>query len=203
MSRTFEENLQFVSDFFMERDNVHETLRRITKRLHDEGIPYAVLGGMAVVAHGYVRTTSDVDILTTREGLDMIDAKLVGRGYVRPFPGARKSVKDTTTGVKVEFIAAGEYPGDGKPKAVVFPDPRDVAVQIGGYSYVDIRTLIELKLISGMSGIHRIQDIADVARLIDAAKLPRELGEQLDASVRDEYYKLWDSWQTARRPELE
>jgi len=32
--------------------------------------------------------------------------------------------------VRIEFLVSGQYPGDGKPKPVAFPDPADVAVKI-------------------------------------------------------------------------
>ena len=82
--------LQRGSDFFMKKDDVHATLRRVTQRLADERIPYAVIGGMALPAHGFSRFTEDVDILTTREGLETIHQRLVGRGYVPAFQAARK-----------------------------------------------------------------------------------------------------------------
>ena len=188
--------LQRGSDFFMKKDDVHATLRRVTQRLADERIPYAVIGGMALPAHGFSRFTEDVDILTTREGLEAIHQRLVGRGYVPAFQAARKALRDTTTGVKVEFITTGEYPGDGKPKPVSFPDPRDACVEIEGYNVIALPALIELKLASGLTAAHRLRDLADVQDLIRVLKLPRELGSQLDASVRDEYLRLWDVAQT-------
>jgi len=188
--------LQRGSDFFMKKDDVHATLRRVTQRLADERIPYAVIGGMALPAHGFSRFTEDVDILTTREGLETIHQRLVGRGYVPAFQAARKALRDTTTGVKVEFITTGEYPGDGKPKPVSFPDPRDASVEIEGYNVIALPALIELKLASGLTAAHRLRDLADVQDLIRVLKLPRELGSQLDASVRDEYLRLWDVAQT-------
>src|SRR5687768_15876662 len=117
---SFLETLRESSRFFMKKDDVHETLSRITRRLAAEGIDYALIGGMALAAHGFVRFTSDVDILTTADGLSAIHEKLVGRGYVPLFPGARKALRDTANGTTVEFITAGEYPGDGKPKPVRF-----------------------------------------------------------------------------------
>jgi len=188
--------LQRGSDFFMKKDDVHATLRRVTQRLADERIPYAVIGGMALPAHGFSRFTEDVDILTTREGLEAIHQRLVGRGYVPAFQAARKALRDTTTGVKVEFITTGEYPGDGKPKPVSFPDPRDACVEIEGYNVIALPVLIELKLASGLTAAHRLRDLADVQDLIRVLKLPRELGGQLDPSVRDEYLRMWDAAQT-------
>ncbi len=105
----------------MKKGIVFETMRRLAQRLEAEGIPYAVIGGMALAAHGYVRMTLDVDILLTSEGLACFREKLVGRGYVAGFPGAVKSFRDAETKVKVEIITTGEFPGDGLPKPVSFP----------------------------------------------------------------------------------
>ena len=185
-----------VDDFFMRRDSVWQTMERVTRRLTEQGIEHAIIGGMAVVLHGFVRVTGDVDLLTTREGLDKIHERLVGLGYVPMFQGARKALRDTTTGVKVEFITTGEYPGDGKPKPVRFPDPRDVTVERDGFPVIPVPKLIELKLASGLDVAHRLRDLADVQDLIRALKLPRELGDQLDPSVRDGYIRMWDAAQT-------
>ena len=171
-------------------------MERVSRRLRDQGIEHAIIGGMAVVLHGFVRVTGDVGLLTTPEGLDRVHERLVGLGYIPAFQGARKALRDTTTGVKVEFVTTGEYPGDGKPKPVRFPDPRDVTVEREGYPVIAMPKLIELKLASGLDVAHRLRDLADVQDLIMALKLPRNLGQQLDPSVRDEYFRMWDAAQT-------
>jgi hypothetical protein len=63
---------------------------------------------------------------------------------------------------------------------------------------VDLKHFVEMKLASGMTAPHRLQDLADVLRLIGVAKLPRELAEKLDPYVRAKYEELW---QTAQRPD--
>ena len=187
----------------MKRDDVHATLLQLSKRLDDEGIDYAVIGGMALAAHGYSRFTSDVDILTTKEGLDAIHQRLVGLGYLPAFQGARKALRDIATNVRVEFITTGEFPGDGKPKPVSFPDPKDVAVERDGYKVIALPKLIELKLASGLSAPHRMRDLADVQDLIAKLDLPRNLADDLDPSVRDEYLRMWDVAASARDPQSE
>ena len=184
----------------MKRGSIHDTLNKITRRLREEKIDYAVLGAMALSAHGFRRFTEDVDLLITPEGLDAIHQRLVGRGYVPAFPGARKKLRDTETGVGVDFVMAGEYPGDGKPKPVRFPDPRKVTVELEGHHVITLPKLIELKLASGLSTIDRLKDLGDVVELIKVLKLPRDLGQQLDASVRIEYYRMWDATQNAYDP---
>lgn len=176
----------------MQTDPVHESLREITSQLGKLGIPYAVMGGMALVAHGYLRTTEDIDILVTEEGLKAIHESLLGLGY-RPLFEGSKNVRDTRTGVRIEFVVAGGYPGDGKPKPVAFPHPDQVAVEIDGIRYLKLPVLIELKLASGMSNPGRIRDLADVQELIRTLKVPDEFSAQLHPFVRSEFLKLASS----------
>lgn len=196
--------LRQVDEFFMESSPVHKTLNDIVRRLSEEQIDYAIIGGMALALHGFIRPTEDVDLLMNPQGLERFHTELVGRGYVPIFPGARKHFRNTETGVKVEVITTGEYPGDGKPKPVVFPEPRDVAINVGEYRVVKLESLIELKLASGLTAEHRkLRDLADVQQLIEVLHLPLDLSGRLDASVRDEYLRLWSLAQKAREDEQE
>lgn len=185
------------------RDAVDETIERLARRLDEEKIPYALMGAMALSAHGHWRFTHDVDILTTRDGLTEIQRKLVGRGYVPTFPGARKSLRDTTTNVTIDFIIAGEFPGDGTPKPVQFPDPVTVAVDIEGVSVVSLPALINFKLTSGLALARREKDLVDVRALIEHLHLSRTFGDQLDPSVRDTFYQMWEDEQNATGPDRE
>lgn len=185
----------------MREGKVHTTLRRLARDLEAESIPYAIIGGMALNLWGYTRETVDVDILLTRQGVEKLRERLVGRGYVAAFSGANKSFRDAQTQTKIEVLITGEYPGDGKPKPVSFPDPSEVGVDRDGYRVIALEKLIELKLASGLSAPHRLQDLADVQRLIAVISLPRNLSEQLDPSVRAEYLRLWQTVQDAPRDE--
>jgi hypothetical protein len=120
----------------------------------------------------------------------IIHKALDGLGYVRPFEKS-KNLRDAHSGVKIEFLLSGDYPGDGKPKAVQFPDPGRVAVDHDGIKFVDLATLIELKLASGMSGSDRMKDLADVQELIKRSNLPQDFQARLDESVRGKYLELW------------
>jgi hypothetical protein len=153
---------------------------------------------MALNLLGYTRETVDVDILLTPQGLERFRDRLVGKGYVPAFAGALKSFRDVQTQVKVEVLTTGEYPGDGKPKPVVFPDPAAASIERDSYRVITLEKLIELKLASGMTAPHRLRDLADVQDLISALDLPIALGGQLDESVRGEYQKLWETVQRGR-----
>jgi hypothetical protein len=192
MRRGGEAALKEAERFFMREDKVHETLRRITSKLSELGIPYAVAGGMSLVAHGYTRTTVDVDILVTAEDLERVHAALDGLGYVPPFAGS-KDLRDTVTGVRIEFLTTGAFPGDGKPKPIAFPDPALVSVNVDGIWYLGMTDLVQLKLASGMTGgVGRLKDLADIVELIKALDLPRTFADRLDAFVRPKFLELYD-----------
>jgi hypothetical protein len=197
--RAVPSSLQEVSMFHMRKGDVFETVRRLAARLHEEHLDYVVIGGLAVSELGYARATVDVDILLRPEGLEAFRERCVGRGYVPAFPGATKCFKDAQTGIRIEILTTGEFPGDGKPKPVAFPDPADAGVEGEDFRYLKLEPLLELKLASGSTAPHRLRDLADVQDLIVALGLGRDLAERLDPSVRDAYRRLWDQSRTQPR----
>jgi hypothetical protein len=187
--------LEYAEKFFMGVADVQRAMRKLVAALDDLGIPYAIVGGMALNEYGYRRVTVDVDVLLTRDGLQRFKDHWLGRGYVEKFPGSR-GLRDTELGVAIDVLVTGDYPGDGQPKPVRFPDPAKVAVRDGGLALIPLAKLIELKLASGMTSIHRAKDIGDVVELIKHTGSRRELGDELDPSVRDRYFEIWDALQT-------
>src|SRR4051812_31462937 len=70
-----------ISLFFAGKGRVHQSLRRLVKRLEKAEIPYSVVGGMAVYAHRYERTTDDVDVLLTPVGFEAFRQRFVPKNY--------------------------------------------------------------------------------------------------------------------------
>jgi len=126
---------------FEEQSAVHRTLRKICADLSRHGIPHCVVGGMALFFHGYRRFTEDVDLLVTPHGLKQLHEELDGRGYLPPFEGSI-NLRDTETGVRIEFLTSGGFPGDGKPKSVVFPDPSEASMEVDGLRFLTLERLI-------------------------------------------------------------
>ncbi len=182
--------------FFMAKDAVHGALEKLVGLLAAGRIPYALIGAMALNEYGYRRVTVDVDILLTREGLDAFRRAHLGRGYLEKFAGSR-GMRDTEHGVDIDVVLAGEYPGDGKPKPVAFPDPGMAAVEGARVRLLPLPKLMELKLASGMSAPHRLRDLADVLEIIRLQRLPEEFAVQLDPSVRGKFRELWRAAQHA------
>jgi hypothetical protein len=174
------------------RGSVWRSVRQITADLHQIQIPHAVVGALAAQHHGYVgRSTKDVDLLIASDAdVRRIHDRLLTRGYSRPSP-TRRHIRDDVTHVRIEFLVAGEFPGDGKPKSVRFPHPDTVAETApDGLRFINLRSLIELKLASAKSAAHRIKDRADVLELIHIHGLKADYAEQLDEYVRDEFRTL-------------
>lgn len=184
--------------FFRGAGLMNDTLKRLAADLDARGIAYSVIGAVALNQHGYQRFTRDIDVLMTREGLEKFTEELIGRGYRPAFSGATKTFRATAENVPIEVITAGEYPGDGKPKPVVFPDPANSYVEIDGIKTIPLEKLVELKLASGMTGLGRRRDLADVQELIRVRSLDASLAERLDLSVRAVYLELHDELVQAR-----
>ncbi len=194
LSEDFQWALREGSMHFEERSAVHQALAKVARRLNEAGIPYAIVGGMALFFHGFRRFTEDIDILVTAAGLEAAHRELQGLGYVHPFEGS-KQLRDAEHGVRIEFLVAGQFPGDGKPKPVAFPDPARVAVERDGIRFINLPALLELKLASGMTNPARLLDLGDVQRLIQALHLPLDMADQLNPYVRDRYRELWQTVQ--------
>ncbi len=184
-----------VDAFFMERSPIHDSMRRLSMAMQALKLPFAIAGAMAGNAHGHLRTTVDIDILLRREDLEKFKERWSGLGWVDLFQGS-KGFRDTANNVKVDVLLVGDYPGDGKEKPVIFPPPEEVAVSLGeGLPYVNLRTLIELKLASGMTAPHRLQDLADVIQLIRVNQLPRDYSRELNPYVHEKFYEMWEAAQ--------
>lgn len=190
LARDLEWALNEGSRHFEEKSAVQLALRKIARRLNDLGVPYAVVGGMALFAHGLRRFTEDVDIVVPKQGLKRIHEKLDGLGYVRPFEKS-KNLRDTEFGVKIEFLISGQYPGDGKPKPVAFPVPDQDVIEQDGIKFVNLKTLIELKLASGISNPERMKDLSDVQELIKQLAIPESFRDQLNEYVQPKFDEIW------------
>lgn len=61
--------------------------------MDEAGIPYCLVGAMALNRHGYRRFTEGIDLLVTREGHAAFKSLVLGSGYVEKFPGSKTCAK--------------------------------------------------------------------------------------------------------------
>jgi hypothetical protein len=178
---SFTKRLKEIDMFFQGRDPVHQTMRRAARRLERAGIAYAVVGGMAVNAHRYQRTTKDVDFLVTPEGFDSFCERFVGKNYAA-VPDRPLRFVDRTSRITVDFLLTGDFPGSGDPGPIAYPDPNAVGETIDKIRILDLVTLVELKLAA-----RRYRDFGDVVELIRFNNLDETFAERLHPSVRRDY----------------
>jgi hypothetical protein len=166
--------------FFQGKDPVHQTMRRLARRLEKAGIPYAIVGGMAVNAHRYQRTTGDVDVLLTPQGFaDFRERFAKQYGQV---PGRKRRFVDRSNQTTVDVLVTGLFPGTGQPGPLAYPDPIDVSEKIDRISVITLVTLVELKLAA-----RRYRDFGDVVELIRFNELDEAFAKKLHPSVRRDF----------------
>lgn len=177
---------------FRRDSDLFRTLRQLASDLDRLEVGYGVVGGMAIFAHGHRRLTNDLDVLVNRSSLDAIHRDLIGQGY-RPHSEGSRNLRDTERGVKIRFQVSGEPPGGRGPKTLVWPEPGEVAEMIHGVRYVNLPTLVTMKLVEGVADPGRLKDLGDVVELIKTLKLPAGFVERLHPLVREKYTELWES----------
>lgn len=167
--------------FFAAKDPVHRVMRELTRRLERAKIAHAIVGGMAVVAHRYQRTTKDVDVLLTADGLQQFRKKFVPKSYA-PVEGRPRRFVDRKHQVSFDVLVAGMFPGSGQPGPIAYPDPATVSQVIDDISVIDLPTLIQLKLAA-----RRYQDFADVVNLIRVNGLDGTFQDKLHPSLHIDF----------------
>lgn len=189
--------------YFMGEGKLNDALTRLVADLKDHEIDYVVIGAVALMAYGYPRFTEDIALILDANGLDRFHDELIGLGYAPAFQGARKRLRSTIDSTPIEVIVAGDYPGDGQPKPVMFPVPSEASVEIDGIKFPTLQKLIELKLASGMTAPDRLKDLADVQELIKVRGLSRDFADRLDPYVREAYLDLINAVERGRRNHIE
>jgi hypothetical protein len=177
----FLERLGEIGMFFEKSAPVYQTMRRLAQDLGQAGIPYAVMGAMAVNAHGARRTTDDLDVLLTAEGLQQFRERFVGSQFDQAPKRSRRFI-DRSNGVQVDVLVTGHFPGRGEPAPFAFPDPAQASEEIDAIRVITLVQLIQLKLAA-----RRYYDFGDVVRLIAAHNLDESFADRLHPAVRRDY----------------
>lgn len=156
------------------RGAILDAAREISAALRGAGVEGAIVGGVAVVLHGHVRTTVDVDVYSPEPA-----ARLTGVFESLGFsldPERREFARD---GIVVHVV---------RPEQVGTPPRR--LVEVEGVTIVSLSDLIAMKLRSGLANLTRAQDLADVIGLIRRRDLKGGFASQLPTDLRPEFRKL-------------
>lgn len=142
-----------------------------SRELRKAGIPHALAGGLAVSAHGYPRTTDDVDFLVGDEAFEKREG-----GFV-----TLKVPLIAIGNVRVDFVAIDETKGEERQlRPAVEEPPRSDGVPI-----VALPALVYMKLKAG-----RQKDIADLVELLKRGSV--------DLAAMDDYIEEYAPEQIRR-----
>jgi hypothetical protein len=146
------------------------TLKTLSRK---EGIPLAIVGGLAAIHHGYERFTKDIDVVVRSRNLDVLTR-------VAPHYGIKVIWKDPQgwhklqcEGVPIDVVPEGRKPRNDAPTAI--PGPEQLGVREGA-GYAGIAGWMETKL-----GSYRVQDRADVVQVmkVTAAAILRKVRKHI------------------------
>jgi hypothetical protein len=159
-------------------------------------------GGWAVWRHGYLgRVTQDVDIVLPQEQIDefMRVAECSGFERLPRIPGRWPKLCHKETGIQVDILPEGARPGVQSHLApTTIPHPRQMGATRSILKYIELPSLIELKLAAG-----RARDEADVIELMrenfDQASTIRQHLNQ----VHVEYAKAFDRFVERARTQVD
>jgi len=182
----FLKRLKEIDLFFEGRGKEHKTMRRLVQNLDKAGISYAIVGGMAVNAHGHERTTKDVDVLLTADGFNAFRRRFVPKSY-DPVDGHPRRFFDRRNQCMFDILVTGLYPGSGRPGPISYPDPDQVCEIVQEQRVVNLPTLVQLKLAA-----RRHQDFGDVVNLIRVHDLDEKFLKKLHPSVLCDFIECLD-----------
>ncbi len=164
--------------------NLSAVLHRVAHLLREQDVDFAVIGGLALAAHGAPRATIDLDLLVGGENSERLHEILAALGY--------QSLHRT------ENVAnyASRDPADGRIDVLFVRRPRGRAILAraralpildrGDLRVVDASDLIGLKVQSSSNDpARRRTDMADIEQLLRCAP-------NLDLDRVREYFQLFD-----------
>jgi hypothetical protein len=125
---------------------VRDAAVKTAAQLDRLGIRYALAGGLAVGAHGYVRATVDVDFLVGEEAFD----------HQGPLVAFKAGVPIEVDGIRIDYLSPSSL---GPQMEEVLDHPRISE----GLAIVPIEALIYMKLVA-----NRRRDMVDVVELVKA-----------------------------------
>lgn len=134
-----------------------------------------VLGGIAVILHGHLRTTTDLDFYTPDRVVTDVQLRAAGARW---------------------DVARREHVYDDVRIHTVTPDDAGHVVAhvsvIEGVRVVSLKDLIAIKLRTGLRHVHRGKDVVDVMELIQRVPLDKTFSPKLPKDLRADFKRLVD-----------
>jgi predicted nucleotidyltransferase len=155
----------------------------LLRRLAETGVDYLVIGGVAVAAQGYGRSTKDLDIVyaTNAANLERLGHVLVElSARLHEFTEDLPFVPDARTLKRTQILTLDTVLGridllvdpDGSARYDEMRERADI-IDLDGVTFrvVSLEDLLSMKRAAG-----RPQDVADIDALLTAQRVRRQLG---------------------------
>lgn len=107
LSKTSNQRMIEMSQFFEGKGPVYKTLYDITDELKRLKIDYLIMGGAAINYYGYKRTFNNIDIIVRREDYKRFEL-VHGKGIIIGDNEEYVKLMDLETGVEIKFFFSGE-----------------------------------------------------------------------------------------------
>jgi predicted nucleotidyltransferase len=145
-------------------------IQEIARKAGDAGIPFLVIGGYAVMAHGYVRTTEDLDLIAQHERRPELRKLLddLGMKVTNDAPTFLQFEPQNDLGMKVDLMFVATNVFSLMQQASVEAKIEGIHVRV-----VSLLHLIALKChaLRHSKSIRRLKDMDDLLQLILIHKL--------------------------------
>jgi len=164
--RTYRELLQAAWVREVPVGPVDEMLALVGRVLRDARIPFAIIGGFAVIEHGYERFTKDVDVLVYAADLERAVTALRAAGLAGRRTPIGAKLRDERTGVDVDLLGTAF---DAEETALARSTRKRTPLPV-----IPVAHLILMKLECGRS-----QDEADIVELLKAGASPTSVARYL------------------------
>ena len=169
-----------------EENRFTRALTDLQRLAQGEGIPIAIVGGLAAIRYGYPAATQDIDVGIARNQLEAFVKAAPCYGF--------KVVWEAKSGwhtlahgdVEINVVPEGGKARDASPTTI--PGPSQLGVQ-QGLAYASLPGWIELKLSSG-----RQKDrgqVVEVMKKTDSQSL--HIAREYIAQIHQSYLELYDT----------
>lgn len=161
-------------------------LSMLLRNFEKNNIHYALMGGFALGLWGVGRATVDIDLLVSREDMEMTDRIMIEAGYDCKYGSENVSqyVSPLTIFGEVDFLHAFR---DASLEMLGRAEEKEI---FGGLLKIKVlkpEDLIGLKLQAIKNDAERMEnDMADIKALVSVH------GEKLDWSLIERYYQIFD-----------
>ncbi len=143
-----------------------------SQKLREASIPHALAGGLAVSAHGYPRTTDDVDFLVGDEAFNKHEG-----GFV-----TLKVPLIAIGNVRIDFVSIDETKSEERQLRPAVEEPQ----QSEGVPIVPLPALVYMKLKAG-----RQKDTADLVELLKRGRVDLEDMDRYLEEYAPEQIRRW------------